>query len=653
MSSDNKTYKVHVNHTRRRARKSGMTPGFVALILALGSAWRVVYGATSPSTTLGTSATGNYSASYNDSLSDSYLDDFHPGYPDCDIQPLTYIGDGYCDYDHNIEACGWDGGDCCVCTCNSTAYYGCTGLSYAFEYYCEDPSALRYSGDLGCHNVSFQVSQGTVCPRDKVNWVVDDSASATALAHTSLCSGGHFEVEWRGRVDLNSTFHVLDGTLLHITGFADAVADGMGAVQIFFVHNGSLVLDNMTITNGLSSEGGAIILTAGSELFTNNIAFSSNTGQLGGAIYSDISTMELISTDFEGNSAENGGAIFLQNSTLFGMGHNTFIHNNVSEDGGALYVMDDSSIRWNMQTDTLSSIFDHSRVVTDGCGETTFSNNAAEGSGGAIYADDSTLAWSGIMSLRHNSARYGGALYLNTYVTVENEGITSFASNEAIFDGGAIGATGHCVYLVNGSAAFTNNSCGGNGGAIDLSNIEFFADGNISFSHNSATSFGGALYASQMDFGPTLNGVAFSGNTAEAGGAVFFSAVGTYEFGNTDDDGISMYASTFNGCRFDSNSASSTGGAIHSAAGRDVIWNTTFVKNSADIGGGMRGSGTVYLYNSSFEDNTSGEGGGPAISNGGIMSEMVRLHFSGNGYHCSPDAFMDLDEVRQTLLMGL
>lgn len=525
---------------------------------------------------------------------------------------------------------------------------------YIYDYFCEDPSALRYSGDLGCHNVSFQVPQGTVCPRGKVDWIVDDAASATALAETSLCSGGHFEVEWRGHVDVNSTFHVLDGTHLHITGFVDAVADGMGTVQVFFVYNGSLVLDNMTITNGLSSQGGAIILTAGSELFTNNVAFSSNTGQLGGAIYSEVSNMKLISTAFEANSAENGGAIFLQNSTLLGMGYNTFIHNNASEDGGALYIMDDSSIRWNMQPVTLSSVFDHSWVVNDYFGETTFLNNAAEGSGGAIYADDSTLAWSGIMSLRQNSAQCGGALYLNTYVTVENEGgVTSFASNEAIFDGGAIGATEMCEYLINGSAAFTNNTCGRNGGAIDLSNIVFFADGNISFSHNSATSFGGALYASQMDFGPTLNGVAFSENTAEAGGAVFFSAVGTYEFGSTDDDGISMYASTFNGCRFDGNTASSTGGAIHSAAGRDVIWNTTFVKNSADIGGGMKVSGTVYLYNSSFEDNTSGEGAGPAISNGGIISEMARLRFSGNGYHCSPDAFMDLDEVRQTLLLGL
>lgn len=59
----------------------------------------------------------------------------------------------------------------------------------------------------------------------------------------------------------------------------------------------------------------------------------------------------------------------------------------------------------------------------------------------------------------------------------------------------------------------------------------------------------------------------------------------------------------------------------------------------------MSVSGTSYLLNSSFLDNTSGDGGGPAISNGGVISLMIGLYFSGNGYHCPSDAFMDLNEV--------
>ncbi|CAN0273217.1 unnamed protein product, partial [Scytosiphon promiscuus] len=37
-----------------------------------------------------------------------------------------YIGDGYCDYSNNNEECGWDGGDCCPCTCDdSDSWYTC------------------------------------------------------------------------------------------------------------------------------------------------------------------------------------------------------------------------------------------------------------------------------------------------------------------------------------------------------------------------------------------------------------------------------------------------------------------------------------------------------------------------------------------------
>ena len=114
------------------------------------------------------------------------------------------------------------------------------------------------------------------------------------------------------------------------------------------------------------------------------------------------------------------------------------------------------------------------------------------------------------------------------------------------------------------------------------------------------------------------------------------------------DSATSSYyggSTLFDGCRFDGNSASSTGGAIHSVAGNDYIANSIFLGNSADIGGGVSVSGTVYLFNSSFEDNKSGDGGGSAISNSGIISNMTGIYFSGNGYHCAPDAFMDLNEV--------
>ena len=165
------------------------------------------------------------------------------------------------------------------------------------------------------------------------------------------------------------------------------------------------------------------------------------------------------------------------------------------------------------------------------------------------------------------------------------------------------------------------------------------------FPSNSAASSGGALYASQKVFGPELADVVFFNNTAEAGGAVFFSAVGTDEYDSSDDDNSPYsYASKFIECRFDGNSASSTGGAIHSIAGKNLVQATNFTNNSSFFGGALRISGTIFVFNSSFVENKSGDKGGAAISTSGINS-MEKHFFAVNGHHCSADAFMDLSEV--------
>eukprot|EP00903_Cladosiphon_okamuranus_P021664 g19917.t2 len=43
-------------------------------------------------------------------------DDASSQYPDCPGY-ASHIRDGYCDSDLNVASCGWDGGDCCLCTC--------------------------------------------------------------------------------------------------------------------------------------------------------------------------------------------------------------------------------------------------------------------------------------------------------------------------------------------------------------------------------------------------------------------------------------------------------------------------------------------------------------------------------------------------------
>ncbi|CAM9522446.1 unnamed protein product, partial [Ectocarpus sp. 12 AP-2014] len=75
---------------------------------------------------------------------------------------VTGIGDGYCDYGSNNEECGFDGGDCCECTCVSVYDddYSCSSTGSGFA--CVDPAASCVDDDditieqaLNCFPLEF------------------------------------------------------------------------------------------------------------------------------------------------------------------------------------------------------------------------------------------------------------------------------------------------------------------------------------------------------------------------------------------------------------------------------------------------------------------------------------------------------------------
>ncbi|CAM9634631.1 unnamed protein product, partial [Ectocarpus sp. 12 AP-2014] len=72
----------------------------------------------------------------------------------CDLAPQ--IGDGYCDDDLNTPECGYDGGDCCSCTCQSRwdDDNSCSSEYNSFD--CKDPSASCFgAGTTGSDDFSF------------------------------------------------------------------------------------------------------------------------------------------------------------------------------------------------------------------------------------------------------------------------------------------------------------------------------------------------------------------------------------------------------------------------------------------------------------------------------------------------------------------
>ena len=499
------------------------------------------------------------------------------------------IGDGECNVENNNAECGYDGGDCCFCSCS-----GATCENNIFD--CLDPGAGDEIFDCGRRPTFPPCS-----PQIQTTWVVDSSTQAEALAEAVNCSGGSFEVEWRGNVTVYQPIYVVDGTVLTVVG-ADtgAVMDGDHQTRLFVVVNASLVVSNTDLIDGRGNAGGAVVavgsvLTFDGTKFFRNLAENSD----GGAMHiSDGSSVSFAGVRFDDNSANTrGGAVFVSNSSMVSS-DSAWIDNMSSSDGGAVFLTTNSNASWNV---------------------TEFVYNFADGSGGAIFLHNGSTSTIG-----------GG----------------TFSFNEAGSGGGAVGSSvldssnnpANSDLVISGVSTFFGNHCFGNGGGLVLLgglSVEM-STADINFVNNTASVAGGAVFVSGTGVGPAFVDVSFVSNSAQVGGAVSTVASGT---ATTATD--IAYATTFDRCRFIDNKAGRTGGAIDTAAGHDDFTNSVFDGNTARTGGALRLAGTAVISNCSFVENVSADGEGAAMSNVGSISTMKELYFSGNAFDCPEGMYLD------------
>ncbi|CAM9152222.1 unnamed protein product [Ectocarpus fasciculatus] len=496
------------------------------------------------------------------------------------------IGNGLCDEGNNNVFCSYDGGDCCPCTCSGelcqSVNFDCLDPDADDEFYeCEAPPPTA----LPC---SAEVQQ---------TWVVDDSAQAQALASAVNCSGGSFEVEWRGTVVVESAFYVVDGTTLSITGDgSSATIDGNAATRLFTVVNAALHLTGVDVTSGASTAGGAIA-AAGATLTLNETNFLTNT------------------------ATGNGGAIFLSDgSSMVCSGGGAFTNNEASVDGGALYVTGGS-------------------VVS--CGGSWFGNVAGD-SGGAIIVDgESSLSWSEDCIFGFNVAEtWGGAVYARSGGSVLWNASTRFLSNTVEFLGGALAIVNGSTASWTGETTFESNNAisttSGIGGAlvVYVSSSASWS-GVTTFENNAAEVIGGAVWVAEGSEASctgdeTIN--TFSGNSAQNGGAIAIEDSGISFEGNSsfnsnravgleDDTGFGgAFAATGSTVSLSgemlmsSNSAVQFGGAILSRTSQiSLAGETTLVDNSGAVGGAVAlfsSSGLGWSGDTSFSSNYATEDGG-------------------------------------------
>lgn len=493
---------------------------------------------------------------------------------------------------------------------------------------------LGHWGDLTLDNITASGNLATAGGGGFLNAFsnvlisVIDPASSITDNHAQAGHGGAFRIQ--------SGTLSLEGNISN-----NSATDGGGAIY----GAGDLSLSGLTVTSvsdatfysntttGLRTNGGAINLAIGfinmanstfGELLNGNTAPSGN----GGAIYTQEADIILDNPKMIANSAENGGAIYMDPQSA--------TRNLTMTSGGTINI--NSATSGNGGAISLSGTAGVGTATLAGVG---FSTNTASINGGAISTDLFNNLEFNNCTLDNNTAdQNGGAMYLvGGNVSLLN---STFSGNSATNgDGGAVRAV--TTDFDEATSTFTSNFAdSGNGGALSLDisgpvSIAGTADISNVFTLNHALLKGGAIYSSSADM--SIDYSFFQNNSAdEDGGAVALNpnaGIGTsvlhnnivdYDQNTAGDDGGAIYCDNTGGtavCEiyytgaslahgFTSNSAVDAGGAIAnevSSFGVNNlldITNAVFSNNTADRGAAIAMNlGSAILHGVNLINNTA------------------------------------------------
>ena len=562
-------------------------------------------------------------------------------YPNCTDGDLSDIMDGWCDTDNNNEACDYDGGDCCPCTCKSGDYFACGVNGFS----CVDPNALGMEPYICVEPPTIP----TICPaRLQQEWVVENSYDARELREAIRCLGGSFNVAWKGKIVLDETIAIFNGTVLNVTGCdADSAIIGDGQTRLFAVINASLHLQNIAMRNGTADYGGAIA-ASGSSLIFKGIIFSNNRAfSSGGAMYLSNSVTVSFGEDitFLNNTSFQGGAIFMtggSNATWLGNTFCSMMNVATSGSGGGLYVANGSTVTWKGASYFLANraSLGGALFVTEGstaiwAASSHFISNTAENGGGAICViDGSSVVWTAASQFLDNiSEDYGGALYVIRSSSAVWNAASRFSGNSA--------RRGHggAIYLTLGSSAvwtaasvFTINSAKADGGAVyAVSNVGISWSSTVLFSNNTARN-GGAFFVKDGVAAEWTGEIIFTHNRARLDGGAIGSAAFSFlrsDRANNEGSEVAIKGAT----SFVKNTCGGNGGGMALVQSLAVSFETENILFSGNLAGASGGAvfivGTpigIVFRNVVFTVNVAQIGGGVHVTGSGSAITIGRKH---------------------------
>ena len=400
------------------------------------------------------------------------------------------------------------------------------------------------------------------------------------------------------------------------------------------------------------NDGGAVYVEGGSGAWIAYCNFTSNTGVKGGAVtYKDVSANVYIQNSrFDSNTASKGGAVNIEDVPTIIISNSNFTNNkaesadSLTSCGGALSIgTADSATSLNL----LNSLFDSNSAVDGGAivliGDSTakisgseFIKNSAT-KGGAIYAEGE-LNLNETSFNKNTATLYGGAVYAENTLNSDDVTFTSNSISDAGGSGGALYINHGLPFLIRNN--FTANSAEqGTGGAVYITGDASSYISASRFVDNSAKSGGaGAIFIDSTLFNLVFN-TEFNHNDAKYGGAVIVDGEGN----------LSISQSTFTQNYATENAGVLIAGSASQLSIGDSSFIKNLVKGDGEDP--VASALLVYAErargaDSNFTDNSAKDGS--AIVWAGAEGTIIGSYFQNNDDH--PTAF-NINKIADDLLI--
>ncbi|ADC47500.1 adhesin-like protein [Methanobrevibacter ruminantium M1] len=392
---------------------------------------------------------------------------------------------------------------------------------------------------------------------------------------------------------------------------------------------------------GTNGDGGAIYINDKSWPKFDSCVFSDNKcvvkssveNSQGGAIYvrNDDSELKVTNSNFTGNAAGQGGAIF--SGKVNEITNSVFKKNGASKSGGAVY------IEPNCNPKIRQSVFEE---------------NVGGDKGGAVYLNSkySYLELTGC-NFTKNTAKEGGGVYAQQMSAKVSS--NRFISNKATDGkgGGIYVRNYHITETVKRyttefvDCTFTSNTCTDNGGGLCMdSTYSVLKITSCNFTSNTAKNNGGGVWAHMIN---SIQWSSFSKNKATEGKGGGVHIKNDYPNRIADNPKTEV-----KNCQFDSNTCKDEGGGLHveSEHAKLTLTSSTFRFNSAGRGGGVYAHKVISINSCGFHNNSAnyvknnGDGGAIYIENDNDF-EIKSCRFEGNTAKSRGGAiYMDSYEIK-------